>query len=201
MTGAALATSHTEGGRAPLRALFRAASLLLCLTGLAITAQGLWIPVKAGLAQILLDRAFESSLAEHRPVKPWPWADTAPVARVSVKRIGASDVVLSGGSGQAMAFGPALLARRGRGVTVLAAHRDTHFAFVRDLRKGDMVRLERIDGSVERYRVSTFQTVRWDGFAVPSDPPRALLALATCYPFDATESGPWRRVAWAEKVE
>jgi sortase A len=201
MTGAALAAGHTEGGRALLRALFRAASLLLCLAGLAIAAQGLWIPLKAQLAQALLDRAFESSLAEHRPVKPWPWADTAPVARVSVEWLGASDIVLSGGSGQAMAFGPTLLDQRGRGVTVLAAHRDTHFAFVKDLRKGDMVRLERIDGSVERYRVSTFQTVRWDGFAVPSDPPRALLALATCYPFDATESGPWRRVAWAEKVE
>lgn len=184
-----------EGGRAAGRAL----CLAVCAGGLATAAQGAWIPAKAALAQVLLDRAFAASLADHRARKPWPWADTAPAARVSVARLGVSDVVLAGGSGQAMAFGPTEL-RSGNGVTVLAAHRDTHFAFVRDLRIGDIVRVERIDGSARRYRISGFQTVRWDRFAVPQDPPRALLALATCWPFGTTEHGPWRRIAWAEAV-
>ena len=187
------------GGRAAGRALF----LGVCALGLATVAQGAWIPVKAAVAQVLLDRAFAASLAEHRPVRPWAWADTAPVARVSVPRLGVSDVVLSGGSGQAMAFGPTRLrggANTDGRVTVLAAHRDTHFAFVRDLRVGDAVVVEQIDGSRLRYRVSSFQTVRWDRFAVPRDPAQPLLALATCYPFGATERGPWRRVAWAELV-
>jgi sortase A len=162
-------------------------------------AQGAWIPVKALVAQVLLGRAFDASLAEHRPVKPWPWADTTPAARVTVTRLGVSDVVLSGGSGQAMAFGPTELRGNGR-VTVLAAHRDTHFAFVRDLRAGDEVTIERIDGTRQRYRVTSFQTVRWDRFAVPGNPARPLLALTTCWPFGATERGPWRRVAWAELI-
>ncbi|MBW8753686.1 MAG: class GN sortase [Sphingomonadales bacterium] len=186
------------GGRVAGRALF----LGVCALGLATAAQGAWIPVKAALAQVLLNRAFEASLAEHRPVRPWAWADTAPVARVSVPRLGVSDVVLSGGSGQAMAFGPTRLRASTDGrVTVLAAHRDTHFAFVRDLRAGDEVVVEQIDGTTQRYRVTAFQTVRWDRFAVPRDPARRMLALATCWPFGATEHGPWRRVAWAEMVD
>jgi len=185
----------SNGGRVAGRALF----LGICAVGLATVAQGAWIPVKAQIAQVLLGRAFAASVAEHRPVKPWPWADTAPAARVSVKRLGVSDVVLSGGSGQAMAFGPTELRGNDR-VTVLAAHRDTHFEFVRDLREGDEIMVERIDGTRQRYRVTGFQTVRWDRFAVPGSPARPMLALATCWPFGATEHGPWRRVAWAEAI-
>jgi sortase A len=116
-----------------------------------------------------------------------------------VARLGVSDVVLGGGSGQAMAFGPAML-RAGDGVTVLAAHRDTHFAFVRDMRLGDEVTIEGIDGKTRRYRILGFETVRWDRFAVPHEPARPMLALATCWPFGATTRGPLRRVAWAEEI-
>ena len=185
----------SRGGRAAGRALFVA----ICALGLATMAQGAWIPVKAQIAQVLLDRAFAASLAQHRPVKPWAWADTAPLARVSVPRLGAHEVVLSGGSGQAMAFGPTLLRGDDR-VTVLAAHRDTHFAFIEDLAVGDEVVVEQIDGASQRYRVTAFQTVRWDRFAVPSNPARKMLALTTCWPFGATGHGPWRRVAWAEAI-
>jgi sortase A len=184
------------GGRAGGRALF----LGICALGLATIAQGAWIPAKAVLAQVLLDRAFDASRAGHRAVRPWPWADTVPVARVSVPRLGVRDVVLSGGSGQAMAFGPTRLRETDR-VTVLAAHRDTHFRFVEDMRAGDEIVVERVDGSVQRYRVNGFETVRWDHFGMPRGPARPLLALTTCWPFGTTVHGPWRRVVWAEMSE
>lgn len=86
-------------------------------------------------------------------------------------------------------------------VTVLAAHRDTHFLFIRDLREGDEVSMQFVDGSVERYRVVRFETVRWDRFTYPLDPARPLLAMTTCFPFGGTEyGGPWRRIAWAEQM-
>ena len=122
------------------RALPIAVCLILMLSGAALTAKALYIPAKAEVAQVLLNRAFERSLATGEPVKPWSWADTAPMARVSVERLGVSEVVLSGGSGEAMAFGPtAVHDDPSRRVTVLAAHRDTHFEFVQDLRLGDVV--------------------------------------------------------------
>jgi len=45
-------------------------------------------------------------VAQHRPLKPWPWADKSSVARLSVPRLGNDRIVLNTGSGQAMAFGP-----------------------------------------------------------------------------------------------
>jgi len=183
-----------------ITALARRVALLSGAAGVVLLAQGLWIPAKAELAQILLDRAFARSVATGEPHKPWPWADTVPLARVEAERLGVSEVVLSGGSGEAMAFGPTELAGTPRTVRVLAGHRDTHFRFVRDLRRGDMLVLHGIDGSAVRYRVAAFTTVRWDRFAYPVAPARPLLALATCYPFDADHSGPLRRVAWAERI-
>ncbi|MCB2066647.1 MAG: class GN sortase [Erythrobacter sp.] len=182
------------------RRLARCASLLLVLAGGALAAQAAWIPAKAALAQVLLDRAFDQSLATGQPVRPWPWADTAPLSRITVGRLGESAIVLSGASGQALAFGPTELAAP-RGVTLLAAHRDTHFAFMADLRAGDILTLQRLDGGTARYAVRQFQTVRWDRFAISRNLPGEWLVLATCYPFDGATRGPLRQVAWAERVE
>ena len=180
--------------------LARRAALFIAAAGLVLLAQGLWIPAKAQVAQVLLDRAFMRSVASGEPEKPWPWADTVPVARIEAERLEISEVVLSGGSGEAMAFGPTEVAGPPRNVRVFAGHRDTHFRFLRDLKRGDSLVVHGVEGSAERYRVVGFATVRWDRFAYPVAPPRPLLALATCYPFDAVHQGPLRRVAWAERV-
>ena len=100
-----------------------------------------------------------------------------------------------------MAFGPtALLDDPARRVTVLAAHRDTHFEFMRELGPGDTLTLERIDGSTVSYEVTWLETVRWDGFEHPADGGDGLLALTTCWPFGTHTPGPLRRVAWAKRV-
>jgi sortase A len=140
-----------------------------------------------------------------QPVRPVQIAPGRPLARITVQRLGVRDVVLAGPvSHDALAKGP-MMVKRGDAaspVTVLAAHRDTHFLFIRDLREGDIVTLQYVTGETERYRVAHFETVRWNEFAYPLDPPRPLLALATCYPFGGTEyGGPWRRVAWAERIK
>ena len=201
----AVPVQSAERARAPkgglARALPRLMIAVLLLSGAALIAKALYIPVKAEVAQVLLARAFDASLEEGTPVKPWSWADTAPVARIKVDRLGVSDIVLSGGSGEAMAFGPTeVLDDRARGVTILAAHRDTHFTFIRDLKIEDEITLERIDGSHAAYRVRGFETVRWDEFTYPAHGGDGLLALATCWPFGSQTRGPLRRVVWAERV-
>jgi sortase A len=176
----------------------------LCLIGLARIAAGAVVPAKAVAAQILLERAFDRSVARHRPQKPWPWADMAPVARIRVARLGVDRIVLGSGSGQAMAFGPTLLpggAALGQpGVTVIAAHRDTHFRFLKDVRPGDIVEVEGTDGREHRYRVEGSEVVRWDRFAILRDLPANELALSTCYPFDAVRHGPLRYVVHAAPI-
>src|SRR5438128_2245918 len=133
--------------------------LLLALIGLTLFGQGAYIHAKALLAQVLLERAFEKTVATGRETKPWSWADTWPVARIEVKRLHASTIVLAGSSGQALAFGPGHIERTAnageRGVAVYSAHRDTHFAFLKNVVIGDEIDVTRRDGRAYRYRVDT----------------------------------------------
>jgi sortase A len=193
--------ARANGGSGSRRSLFAYAFAALALIGAAQAASAAWIPAKAMLAQVLLERAFDASRLSGQPEKPWPWADTAPLARIAVPRLHERTIVLSGASGEAMAFGPTKLATDpASGVTVLAAHRDTHFAFIQRLRQGDIVTSEGIDGAHARYRIEGFATVRWDRFAVPRSRHGEWLALTTCYPFDGASRSPLRRIAWARRV-
>ena len=186
------------------RALARLPFLLLAACGLWLIGQGAIIPAKAKAAQILLERAFAESVRTGQAVRPWPWADATPVARIRVPRLGVDEIVLSGGSGEAMAFGPTLLSGSGelgrRGTAVFAAHRDTHFRFLGELRPGDVIEVEGPDGRKLRYRAGRGQIVRYDAFGVNRQSGRPSIALVTCWPIGGTARGPWRYVAMAEKI-
>ena len=192
-----------NGGRVTRRGLLIAALVALTGFGALQAASAAMIPAKAVVAQILLDRAFERSIAAHRPIKPWAWADMAPVARLAVPRLGVEQIVLDSGSGQALAFGPTLLpagSASGRGGSVIiAAHRDTHFRFLANLETGDRVELTGIDNLTTNWRVIGAQVVRNDRFAIAGEAGQQLL-LTTCYPFDATRQGPLRFVVHAERI-
>jgi sortase A len=180
----------------------RRLAALLALTGLGLAAQAAWIPVKALLAQALLERAFARTLAEGRPARPWPWADTEPAARLSLA--GRSFVVLRGGSGEALAFGPGQLdgtPEAGEpGTAVIAAHRDTQFAVLGRLAPGDPVTVTRRDGRTVRFRVTGTRVARWDASGLDPHAPGRHLALVTCWPLEALRSGPLRLVVEAEAV-
>ena len=179
--------------------------LLLTLIGLLLLGQGAYIHAKALLAQVLLQRAFDATIATGHPTKPWSWADTWPVARIEVKRIGASAIVLAGSSGQALAFGPGhveLTPDAGeRGVAVYSAHRDTHFRFLRDVAIGDEIDVTRSDGRMFRYRADTSSVVRFDASGIDPLADGYGLVLSTCWPFDALTSGPERYLLHATMIE
>jgi sortase A len=182
-----------------------AAPLLLALGGLILFGQGAYIHAKARLAQILLERAFSETIATSHPTKPWSWADTWPVARIEVKRIHASAIVLAGSSGQALAFGPGHLERTPdageRGVAVYSAHRDTHFAFLKDVAIGDVIDITRSDGRKFRYRADATSVVRFDASGIDPLTGGYELVLSTCWPFDALTSGPDRYLLHATMIE
>jgi sortase A len=175
--------------------------LLLALAGIALFGHGAYIHAKALLAQVLLERAFDESIASGRPIKPWSWADTWPVARIEIGRLGASAIVLAGSSGQALAFGPGhveLTPDAGeRGVAVYSAHRDTHFRFLRDVAIGDEIDVTRSDGRRFRYRADSAAVVRYDASGIDPLTDRYELVLSTCWPFDALTGGPERYVLHA----
>jgi sortase A len=179
--------------------------ILLAVLGLILFGQGAYIHAKALLAQVLLERAFDQTIATGHLTKPWSWADTWPVARIEVKRIGASAIVLAGSSGQALAFGPGhvgLTADAGeRGVAVYSAHRDTHFAFLRHVKIGDEIDVTRDDGRTFRYRADGSSVVRFDASGIDPLADGHELVLSTCWPFDALTSGPERYLLHATLIK
>jgi sortase A len=173
----------------------------LAAVGLILMGQGFYIQAKALLAQVLLERAFAASLISGEPTKPWSWSDTWPVARITVPRLGASVIALSGASGQALAFGPGHLSATPepgeRGTSVYAAHRDTHFAFLRELEPGDLIEVTRADRSTHRFRVSHTSIAAWNASGVDPAGPGRNLVLATCWPLEARTAGPLRYLVHA----
>ena len=174
------------------------------LAGIALAGDGLWIKAKAVLAQVLLERAFAQTIVTGRDVKPWSWADTWPVARLTVPRLHAATIVLAGSSGQALAFGPGHVEGTSeageRGVAVYAAHRDTHFGFLKEVAVGDEIDITRRDGRIFRYRADAAAIVRFDATGIDPSSARPELVLSTCWPFDALTHGPLRYVLHASMI-
>ena len=180
--------------------------LVLCVAaGLWQLGQALYIHAKAQLAQYLIADAWQQTLTGKRAVKPWPWADTWPVARLSVPALGEAVYVLAGADGRAIAFGPGHMHGTplpgAEGNSVIGGHRDTHFAFLRDLKQGETISVQRADGAWRRYRVSEASVVDKSAVHVARDTGTTKLTLVTCWPFDAVRAGgPARYVVTALAV-
>lgn len=180
--------------------------LILVTLSAGLLLAGLWIPLKAVMAQELLTLAWARTQAAQQQSPPWPWADTWPVAQLQLPGESSALVVLSGGHGESLAFGPGQVVGPGPGVqpsapVVIAGHRDTHFRPLEAIRPEDPVRLQFADGDWRRYRVASVRVVdsrqeqielgRYD---------QTSLVLVTCYPFDSVDaSGPLRFVVEATR--
>lgn len=192
--GAALPRAQRTPDRAASRrALAVAAIALLALAGAASFGHGAYLYAKAQLAQALLQRAWESARTTGAAAKPWPWADTHPVARLTAPGQDADVLVLAGASGRTLAFGPGHLdgsALPGDpGNAVITAHRDTHFRFLRQVAPGDEVNVDRRDGTTHRFRIRTTYVADERELRLPRDTVVPTLTLVTCYPFDALNPG------------
>ena len=178
-------------------------SLVIFLCGLWFTGQGAYIHAKALLAQVLLESAWAATLDGQKEVKPWPWADTWPVSRLSVPSLGVSRIVLAGVSGQSLAFGPGRLPDAGAGQRpfniVIAGHRDTHFRFLRKLKYGDHISLQTDTSRNLDFTVSRISIVDENNPALLKTGATSMLTLITCYPFDAIRpGGPLRYIVQAK---
>ena len=173
--------------------LWLALVVVLLLAGAWQAGRGLWIQAKAAFAQVLIAKAWSRTLAGEHRVKPWPWADTWPVARLTVPRLGVDCYVLAGSDGSALAFGPGHAegtAQPGApGNSVIGGHRDTHLAFLRAVKPGDQLIVQRPDGSRAAYRAASAEIVDRRDVWVMEQAGATRLTLITCYPFDALRAG------------
>jgi sortase A len=199
--------------RRPLAAIAAAIAVLSLM-------QAAWIEVKAYAAQALIEAAWERNQLGAMRARPWPWADTTPIARLTVLERdprsvsmppqyatsrGEPLIVLEGASGRNLAFGPthdaASVLPGDAGNSVIAAHRDTHFKMLETLAPGDRLRIERIDGRVTFFAVTDIRIVDSRTTRITLDAAEPRLTLVTCYPFDAIRpGGPLRFVVTADWI-
>lgn len=190
--------SHKHTGK--LAVLITGILLSACLWQLATAG---WIQGKAIIAQQLLNHSWNQTLFgstlqhkpgpnKHLPNKPWPWADTWPVAKLIVPQYDIDQIVLAGDSGNSLAFGPgysfAGAEPNTTGTTMISAHRDTHFRFLKKIKLDDTIILQTADKTIH-YRVDEIKIVDSKTFSLQAASDRQTLVLITCYPFEAITSG------------
>lgn len=127
-------------------------------------------------------------------------ADGEPVLWLRVDAIGLDSIVLHGDGEENLSRSPVLHRDTGR-LTLVSAHRDTHFRNLGHLKVGDGIIIEDLRGNIRRYRIYDAEVC---------DPAEAVvrirehkeanaLVLMTCYPFRWIGPAPQRFLVWAER--
>ncbi|MEA2600461.1 MAG: sortase [Acidobacteriota bacterium] len=141
-----------------------------------------------------------AGLRERRPPVP----EGSLVGRIEIPRVGVSTIVLEGVDNQTLRRGAGHIPETslpGEGGNVgIAAHRDSFFRALKDIRKNDIIRIETLQGTFS-YRVEWTQIVLPEDTQVLSETGVPALTLVTCYPFYYVGSAPKRFVVRAQRVD
>lgn len=171
---------------------------LLLAASIYFWGSAIWIHAKAQLAQQLIERSWEQTLQHGNTTKPWAWADTRPVARLSFPNHNTALYVLAGVNGSSLAFGPGMDLQSSQENFVIHGHRDTHFALLQTLQPGEQVQLQLSSGDIKTFTIASTAVVDATKQQLLIDKNEALLQLVTCYPFNTiTSGGPLRYVVLA----
>ena len=177
--------------------------VFLLLGGGYFSYQAIKIDLKAKVAQILLNHAWQQSLKNGEGAQPWPSFDGRPIFKLEIAKHQVSQIVLDGTSGQSLAFGPGFhseshLPHMNR-TTAISSHRDSHGNFIKNLIVGDEIQLQDLHKEWHYYIVDDFFIINvHDQNQITNT--KGLL-LITCYPFNVITSGtPLRYIVSARKI-
>jgi len=123
------------------------------------------------------------------------------LTRLSLPEQGAEFFVSEGATRSHLLLGPARVAQSAlpgsNGNCIIAAHRDTHFRILRDVRKNQAIVVEH-GGQVFRYRITGLHIVSAANNTYYRPTVRPTLTLVTCYPFVYVGTAPKRFIVQAE---
>ena len=167
-------------------------------------------PAKSQASETDSFAAFEEGAErvqkEEKSSKPLPPApgDGELIGRIAIPRLGVTALVLEGVDKKTLRRGaghiPATaLPDQDEGNVGIAAHRDSFFRGLRDIREDDTIELTTLEGTLE-YQVEWTKIVKPDDVSVlePTDEPA--LTLVTCYPFYFVGSAPERFIVRAVRI-
>lgn len=162
--------------------------------------------VSAHVAQGLLHTAWVRTQASGQKVKPWPWANTWPLARLSVPRIDVEQIVLARAvdedmSAFALGHSNSSVLPGELGNTVLNAHhRKTFDSFLKKLQQGDTLVLESPRSGRWHYKVSAIYIVDKTDTQLVKPSLKRRLTLTSDYPSAKSKNG-LRYVVIADEIE
>jgi sortase A len=183
--------------------------MLIVIPGAFLSGRAVYLHAKAELAGILIRRAWEQEVQSGKPRAPWPWADTHPVARLRIPRLGYDEIVLEGATPRTLAFGPARMlsgASLGEpGNLLLAGHRTSWFRPLEAIAQGDEIDIEWSAGHSgelhkRTYTVDVIRVVEPQDTGLLASTSEDALTLVTCYPFGRGPTSPQRYLARASPL-
>jgi sortase A len=130
-------------------------------------------------------------------------SDDLPIGLLEIPRLAISTTIMSGDDEDVLAAAAGHLPDTPRpwesGNSAIAAHRDGLFRPLKNIRRGDVVRLYTPRGTLE-YRVDETKIVRPTDLSVLAPRRSDSLTLITCYPFNYVGSAPQRFIVHAERT-
>ena len=146
-----------------------------------------------------------SSFQEEASPEPAPKLEEGElIGRIEIPNAGVSAMVLEGVGHKTLRRGvghiPGTPLPRWEGNVGLAAHRDSFFRGLKDIRKNDIITLTTLHGRFQ-YRVDSTEIVLPKDTHVLEDTDKPMLTLVTCYPFYYVGSAPKRFIVKAERLE
>jgi sortase A len=193
-----------------MRSIARGLAAFLIAAGVTLALGGAGLYLWGVYAQRTAERQW-SDLAVIDPAppvtarsKPLPKIQDGAIAKLWFPRLEQERYVLPGASRRNLARGPSWLEQtslpeRG-GNCVIAGHRDTHFRMLKDVARGDLIVLEKPEGTFS-YRVLRMQVVEPRNVSMLKPTTASVLTLVTCYPFYYVGPAPKRFIVRAELVE
>jgi sortase A len=148
-------------------------------------------------------REFDRIVKVARPAIPVAPVADGLIGRIEVSRIGLSAMVVEGTTTVALRRAAGHIAGTGTpgvpGNVAIAAHRDTFFRPLRNIRQNDVVTLTTVEGEY-RYRVVSTKVVDPGDVSVLDTGESEVLTLVTCYPFSFVGTAPERFIVRAERI-
>ncbi|MDX2369580.1 MAG: class GN sortase [Colwellia sp.] len=175
---------------------------LLLVTGSLLCLHASWLPIKGWLSEQLISYSWHQTIDLKKKIKPWPWADTYPIAALSFERLNKHVVVLNGGDPTTLAFSAGAIApfnqTKSAQPFVVAGHRDSHFSFLDEVVMNDIISLADKYGQSQLYQVEAIDIVDASTGELPVLADESQLILITCYPFTNTRNTNERYVITAK---
>jgi sortase A len=187
------------------RTILQVLALLLMAAGAILLFQGARIYLESKMGQIQASRelrfngrGYPKSRGRRPRIRP---RDGEAFAKLSIPRLATELYVVEGDDLADLRLGPGHLPGTAMpgddGNCVIAAHRDTHFRVLKDIRKGDDILIQTSQGQF-LYRVESTQIVAPTDTAALRPTHDAELRLITCYPFYYVGSAPKRFIVVAQ---